>query len=142
MVLLLLLPYRTRFSVKLTSFANVCLYHSYHGYIHIPSVYTTCVIYEPAGNDPLESLCYEVYSSLSKFVRTNSLWYLFDFKLQLLFFYVSAFHILMNIFTFSHYRQNEQLYLSLLTEFHWNVKNKNIQYIAAFANQIYQVYTK
>jgi hypothetical protein len=43
---------------------------------------------------------------------------LFDFKLQLLFFYVSAFHILMNIFTFSHYRQNEQLYLSLLTEFH------------------------
>jgi hypothetical protein len=31
------------------------------------------------------------------------------------FFYVSAFHILMNIFTFRHYRQNEQLYLSLLT---------------------------
>jgi hypothetical protein len=29
--------------------------------------------------------------------------------------YVSAFHILMNIFTLRHYRQNEQLYLSLLT---------------------------
>jgi hypothetical protein len=54
------------------------------------------------------------------------LWYLFDFKLQLLFFYVSPFHILMNIFTFRHYRQNEQLYLSLLTETHWNVKNKSI----------------
>ena len=83
-------------------------------------------IYEPEGIAPLESLGYEVYSSLSKFVKTNSLWYLFDFKLQLLFFYVSEFHISMNIFTFRHYRQNEQLYLSLLTVHYWNVKNKII----------------
>ena len=39
------------------------------------------VIYEPEGIDTLESLGNEVYSSLYKFVRTNSLWYLFDFKL-------------------------------------------------------------
>jgi hypothetical protein len=84
------------------------------------------VIYEPEGIDTLESLGNEVYSSLSRFVRRNSLWYLFDFKLQLLFFYVSAFHILMNIFIFRLYRQNEQLYLSLLTERSWNVKNKII----------------
>ena len=84
------------------------------------------VIYEPEGIEPLESLGYEVYSSLFKFVRTNSLWNLFAFKLQLLFFYVSAFHILMNIFTFRHYRQNEQLYLSLLTVLPWNVKNNII----------------
>jgi len=32
----------------------------------------------------------------------------------------------MNIFTFRHYRQNEQLYLSLLTGMRWNVKNKII----------------
>jgi hypothetical protein len=87
---------------------------------------TTGVIYEPEGIDPLESLCYKVHSSLTKFVRTNSLWYFFDFMLQLLFFYVFAFHILMNIFTFRHYRQNEQLYLNLLTGMHWNVKNKII----------------
>jgi hypothetical protein len=56
----------------------------------------------------------------------NSLWYLFDSKLPLLFFYASLFHILMNIFTFPHYRQNEQLYLSLLTAIIWNDKNKII----------------
>jgi hypothetical protein len=116
----------TRFSVLLTSFVNVYVYHCYHDYIHIPSLYTTGVIYKPEGSDTLESRGYEVYSSLSKFVRTNSLWYLFDFKLQLLFFYVFAFHNLMNIFTFRHYRQNEQLYLSLLTGWTWNVKNKII----------------
>jgi len=32
----------------------------------------------------------------------------------------------MNSFTFRHYRQNEQLYLSLLTGIHWNVKNRII----------------
>jgi hypothetical protein len=41
-----------------------------------------------------------------------------DFKLQLVLFYVSAFHIFMNIFTFRHYRQNEQLYFILLTDLH------------------------
>jgi hypothetical protein len=78
------------------------------------------------GHWPLRITRCEVYSSLSKLVRTNMLWYLSDFKLQLLFFYVSTFHILMNIFTFRHYRQNEQLYLSLLTVRYWNVKNKII----------------
>ena len=33
---------------------------------------------------------------------------LFDFKLQLVFFYPSAFHHLMNSFTFRHYRHIEQ----------------------------------
>jgi hypothetical protein len=104
-----------------------CIRISLLSWLHTYSIHVhDGIIYEPAGIDPLESLGYEVYSSLSKFVRTNSLWYLFDFKLQMLFFYASAFHILMNIFTFRHYRQIEQLYLSLLTEKIWNVKNKII----------------
>ena len=78
------------------------------------------------GHGPLRITWLRSYSSLSKFVRTNSLWYLFDFMLQLLFFYVSSIHIWMHIFTFRHYRQIEQLYLSLLTGVSWNVKNKII----------------
>jgi hypothetical protein len=35
--------------------------------------YTRRVIYEPEGIDTLESLGNEVYSSLSRFVRRNSL---------------------------------------------------------------------
>jgi hypothetical protein len=35
------------------------------------------------GHGPLRITWLRSYSSLSKFVRTNSLWYLFDFKLQL-----------------------------------------------------------
>jgi hypothetical protein len=85
-----------------------CIRISLLSWLHTYSIFILDgVIYEPASIDPLESLGCEVYSSLSKFVRTNSLWYLFDFKLQLLFFHVSAFHILMTIFTFRHYGQNE-----------------------------------
>jgi hypothetical protein len=104
-----------------------CIRISLFSWLHTYSILIHAgVIYEPGGIDPLKSLGYKVYSSLSKFVRTNSLWYLIDFKLQLLFFYVSAFHILMNIFTFRLYRQIEKLYLSLLTVNTWNVKNKII----------------
>ena len=57
---------------NLTSFVNVYVYHCYHGYIHIPSLYMRGIIYEPEDIDPLKSLGCEVYS-LSKFVKTNSL---------------------------------------------------------------------
>jgi len=53
---------------------------------------------------------------LSEFVGPTILLSLFDFKLQLVFFYLSAFHHLMNILTLRHYRQIEQRYVGLLTE--------------------------
>ena len=51
----------------------------------------------------------------SQFEGLNILFSLSDFKRQLVFFYLSAFHHLMNILTFRHYRSIEQRYVGLLT---------------------------
>ena len=75
-----------------------------------PPLSATGVIYVPEGNDSLELSTYVLFVLLlSEFVGQNIVLSLFYFKLQLAFFYLSAFHHLINMFSYFTVRLNTDM---------------------------------